>query len=183
MAYKGKEIFNPKTKQGIRFLQTAKDTDGHLLEMESTYQGQSKEPAAHYHPYQEEDFKVMEGQITVKIHGQIMLLHKGDTLHIPRNTIHSMWNRSDKRTVVRWQVRPALDTENLLETAAGLATEGRTNEHGMPNILQVALMANKYDRVFRLSKPSFFIQRLIFLPLIPLAWMAGLRPTYEHYLD
>jgi quercetin dioxygenase-like cupin family protein len=183
MAYRGKEIVNPKTKQSIKFLQTGQDTDGLLLEMETTWLEHSKEPAEHYHPYQEEFFKVLEGEVTVKIHGQLKKLFKGDTLHIPRNTVHAMWNGSDNKAVVNWQVRPALEMENLLETVAGLAAEGKTNENGMPNILQVALMANKYANVFRLSKPAYFVQKALFLMLTPLAWLAGLRPTYEHYLD
>lgn len=52
MAYQNKIIRNPRTRQDIRFLQTAKDTDGKVLEMEANYNSHSKEPAAHYHPYQ-----------------------------------------------------------------------------------------------------------------------------------
>ena len=37
MAFKNKQISNPKTGQDIKFLQTAKDTNGKLLEMEATY--------------------------------------------------------------------------------------------------------------------------------------------------
>jgi hypothetical protein len=36
----------------------------------------------------------------------------------------------------------------LLETTAGLASDGKVNKKGMPGILQVALMANKYSKGF-----------------------------------
>ena len=61
MAFKNKVIRNPQTKQDIKFLQTSSDTDGKLLEMESTYHAFSKEPAPHYHPFQAEDFTVNFG--------------------------------------------------------------------------------------------------------------------------
>lgn len=175
MAYKNKVINNPKTGQKIRFLQTAKDTNGRLLEMESTLSPFSKEPVAHYHPFQEEDFTVFTGELNVRIDGQLTVLKAGDTLHIDKNVVHSMWNNSNEKTVINWKVQPAFDTENFLETSTGLATDGKTNEQGMPNILQVAIMAKRYANIFRLSKPSFSIQLIIFSILTPIATLMGYK--------
>jgi quercetin dioxygenase-like cupin family protein len=183
MACKDKKIYNPKTRQEIRFLQTGKDTGGKLLEMESTLQTHSKEPAPHYHPHQKEDFTVLSGELTVRMDGRLEVLKPGDTLHIPANKVHSMWNNTNQTTVVNWKVQPAMDTEYFLETATGLAYEGKTSEDGMPHILQIALMAGKYSDVFRLSKPPYFIQKIVFLLLTPIAYLIGYRPTYQKYLD
>lgn len=183
MATKNKIIRNPITKQDIKFLQTGNETGGQLLEMESTYNAYSKEPAAHYHPFQSEDFRVVSGELTVRIDHQLKVLKIGDAIHIPMTKVHSMWNNTNGTTIVNWKVQPAMDTENLLETATGLANDGKTNEEGMPNILQVALMASKYSDVFRLSKPPFFVQRMVFAILTPFAYLAGYKPTYQKYLD
>lgn len=183
MAFKNKQISNPKTGQDIKFLQTAKDTDGKLLEMEATYNSHSKEPAAHYHPSQVEDFTVLSGQLTVRMDEHLKVLKQGDTLHIPINKVHSMWNDTDEKTIVNWKVQPAMDTDNLLETATGLAIDGKTNNDGMPNILQVALMANKYSDVFRLASPPFAVQKILFIILTPFSYLFGYRPTYKKYLD
>lgn len=183
MAFKNKQISNPKTGQDIKFLQTAKDTDGKLLEMEATYNSHSKEPAAHYHPFQVEDFTVLSGQLTVRMDEHLKVLKQGDTLHIPINKVHSMWNDTDEKTIVNWKVQPAMDTDNLLETATGLAIDGKTNNDGMPNILQVALMANKYSDVFRLANPPFAVQKILFIILTPFSYLFGYRPTYKKYLD
>jgi quercetin dioxygenase-like cupin family protein len=183
MAYRGKIINNPAAKMSIHFLQTKNDTGGKLLEMEATYQPHSTEPVMHYHPNQEENFTILEGELTVMINGVTSILKAGDKLHVARGVEHAMYNSSDIKTVVNWQVRPALDTEHLLETTAGLANDGRVNKKGVPGILQVALMANKYSTVFRLSKPSFALQKIIFSILSPFAFLAGLRADYEEYLD
>ena len=183
MAFKNKQISNPKTGQDIKFLQTAKDTDGKILEMEATYNSHSKEPAAHYHPFQVEDFTVLSGQLTVRMDEHLKVLKQGDTLHIPINKVHSMWNDTDEKTIVNWKIQPAMDTDNLLETATGLAIDGKTNNDGMPNILQVALMANKYSDVFRLASPPFAVQKILFIILTPFSYLFGYRPTYKKYLD
>ncbi|WP_247234224.1 cupin domain-containing protein [Telluribacter sp. SYSU D00476] len=183
MAYRNKKISNPKTQQDIRFLLTGKDTDGQLLEMETTYNAFSKEPAAHYHPNQDETFIVLEGEINIRMDGQLRVLRKGDRLDVPKNKVHSMWNSTPDRAVVNWKVRPALETDHLLETLHGLANDGKTNDAGMPPLLQVAMMINKYDHVMRLAKPNYAIQKAVFAILTPLAYLLGYKPTYEKYLD
>ena len=183
MAFKNKQISNPKTGQDIKFLQTAKDTDGKLLEMESTYNSHSKEPVAHYHPFQVEDFTVLSGELTVRIDGQLMVLKPGNTLHIPSNKVHAMWNNTAGKTIVNWKVQPAMDTEHLLETVTGLAIDAKTNNEGMPHILQVVLIANKYADVLRLTKPPFAVQKILFVLLTPFSYLFGYRPTYKEYLD
>jgi hypothetical protein len=85
--------------------------------------------------------------------------------------------------VVNWKVRPSLNTEYFLETLAGLATDGKTNEKGTSEFLQVALTAAKYGKVFRLSRPPFFIQKIVFLILAPFAYIFGYKPVYKKYFD
>ena len=94
-----------------------------------------------------------------------------------------MWNNSNSKTVVNWKVQPAMDTEGLLETVTGLANDGETNDKGVPNLLQAVLMANKYSSVFRLAKPPFYIQKNLFMILVPLTNLLGYKPVYKKYFD
>jgi quercetin dioxygenase-like cupin family protein len=183
MAYKGKVISNPKTGQLIKFIQTSKDTNGSLLEMESVFQPYSAEPAKHYHPLQEEQFIVLEGIITVRLNGKVKKLSKGERLTISPNSVHSMWNETGSRTLVNWKVSHALDTEYFFETAMGIATNQQTNNLGMPKLLQVSLLANKYSHVFRLAKPPFILQQIIFAILKPVALLARYKSFYKEYIN
>jgi quercetin dioxygenase-like cupin family protein len=183
MAYKNKIIYNPHNKQEVKFLRTSKDTGGRLLEMEATYNAPGSEPVSHYHPIQEEFFTVISGKVNVRINGDVKILSTGEDLHIPSNTIHSMWNEQEGKTVVNWVVKPALQTEYFMETAYGLAAEGLVNKKGMPHILQSALMISRFSNIFRLAKPPHIIQRLVFGLLTPFAYLAGYRPTYKRYID
>lgn len=183
MAYKNKFISNTITGQSIKFLQTSQDTNGKLLEMESTYHAASKEPPMHYHPNQWEDFTVLRGELQVRVNGKLITLMIGDTLHIKPNEPHAMWNTSGSKVVVNWQVRPALNTEYLLETVTGLANDGKTNADGIPDILQMAATMPKFGSVFRLAKPPFLMLKIIFSVLTPFAWLKGKKPLYKQYLD
>jgi quercetin dioxygenase-like cupin family protein len=184
MAYKNKTIRNPMTGQEIRFIQTSKESNGELLEMEATYNAMSSEPVPHYHPNQDEFFTIVSGEMTVRLDGEeTHNLQAGDTLQIPHNQIHAMWNAASRKAVVNWQVRPALNTEELLETMMGLAADGKCNKKGMPGLLQIVLTSGKYDRELRLLKPPLLVQKLVFSVLKPFALMAGYKAVYEKYLD
>jgi mannose-6-phosphate isomerase-like protein (cupin superfamily) len=101
MAFKNKTIVNPLFGQNIKFLQTAK------ARMENCsrrfLQTFSREPSPHYHPHQDEVFIIVKGQITVRLDHKILLLNEGDTLHIPANAIHSMWNNPANPATLNWK--------------------------------------------------------------------------------
>jgi quercetin dioxygenase-like cupin family protein len=183
MAYKNKIIRNPVTGQSIRFLQTSCDTEGQLLEMESTFAPHSAEPLQHYHPKQHETFTVLEGYLHVRINGSVKVLRTGETLEIPANTHHSMWNASGEKAVVNWKVEPALSTEYFLETGMGLAARGKVNQKGLPCIWQTALLAEKFQQVYRLAKPPYLLQRAVFRVLAPVAKWKGYKAVYKELID
>ena len=183
MAYKNKVIRNPVTGQSIRFLQTSCDTEGQLLEMESTFVPHSVEPLEHYHPKQHETFTVLEGSLHVRLNGRIKVLMTGDQLEIAANTPHSMWNASGVKAVVNWKVEPALSTEYFLETGMGLAVQGKVNQKGLPSIWQSALLAEKYQQVFRLARPPYALQRAVFKLLGPVAKWKGYKAVYKELID
>ena len=176
MAIRGHEIRNPKTRQRIKFLQTTNDTKGTFLEMISTYEAKSIEPPSHYHPFQEEYIEVISGEVTVRVNGEVEILGPGHQLYIAKNTTHAVWNNTNAPASLRWKVVPALDTERFLETVTGLAHEGKTGPNGKPGILQTALTANRFCNVFRFSKPPYFLQKIIFIALTPLAYILGYEP-------
>ena len=182
MAHPNQILHNASTGQTIRFVRTAHETNGQLLEMEATFRAHSVEPVAHYHPHQTEEFTILSGELTVVMDGKKQTLKPGNTLHIPMNRVHSMWNNSNAETVVNWQVRPALDTAEFFETVTGLVNDGKVTPKGMPPLLQTALMAQRFANVFRLAKPPQLVQKLVFGLLTPFAYVAGYRPTYQKYV-
>lgn len=183
MAVTNKILSNHLTGQDVHFIQTAADTNGELLEMQTTYHSHSTEPPLHYHPQQEEYFTVLAGELTVRIHGNVKTLKPGEHLHIDKNTAHAMWNNSNQKTIVHWKVLPAMNTEQLFETIYGLVNDGKTNKKGIPSLLQMALTANRFANVFRVSKPPYIIQKIVFYGLTPFALLAGKKAVYKKYTD
>lgn len=111
MARRGLTLTDPTSGQTITFRRTAADTDGALLEMETTYAAKGGKPPLHRHPAQAEHFEVLDGELHVRVGRTRRTLTAGDVLDVPAGTAHAMHGTAR----VRWEVRPALATEQFLE--------------------------------------------------------------------
>ncbi|WP_165903770.1 cupin domain-containing protein [Hymenobacter gummosus] len=178
MAYQGQSVENPITGQSLYFLSTARQTNGRELVLEASYRGRGPEPRPHYHPQQEELFEVLQGELQVRLDGQLRTLRRGERLRIAPGQVHAMWNGQDERTIVRWTTRPALRTEELLETTFTLAQAGLVTPEGAPGLLQSSLLLSEFGREYRLANPPRLLQRVVFGLLRPLARLIGLRASY-----
>jgi uncharacterized protein YbjT (DUF2867 family) len=81
-------------------------------------------------------------------------------------------------TRVNWRTRPAMKTEEFFETIWSLARDGKTNEMGVPNLLQVAVIAREYAGEVRLASPPLLVQRALFAVLAPVGRLLGYRARY-----
>lgn len=172
-----KVIHNTRSGHTYTLLRTAADTNGASLEMEVVYPANSAEPPAHYHPLQAEHFRVRTGELAVRMNGHVRTLRAGDTVDVPANTVHSMWNDTSTPVVLEWIVSPALETEHFFDTFAELANDGRTNDKGVPNLLQLSLVLPRFYDEFRLASPPFWAQRLLWTVLAPIARLTGHSPA------
>ena len=70
MAHAGKLVSNTVMAGTVKFIKTAADTGGELLEMEATYNTAVDSVLEHYHPYQDEHIEVLAGMVSVHFKGQ-----------------------------------------------------------------------------------------------------------------
>ncbi|MES2521754.1 MAG: cupin domain-containing protein [Gemmatimonadota bacterium] len=169
----GDALTNPVTGQTLRFVRTAADTGGALLEIESTWAPRGAEPPQHFHPQQAERFTVLDGALRVRVSGVERELHAGESLDIPVAVPHSMWNAGDVPAVARWETRPALGTERLFESLHAFAMAGAVNARGVPPLLDLAVLVPRHWNELRLTEPPPAVQRLVFGVLGPIARLLG----------
>jgi quercetin dioxygenase-like cupin family protein len=169
---------NPKTGDTLRFVSTAEETQGELLEVEVRYTPAHNRPVAHYHPFQHEHFEILQGAITVILDGEERAYSAGESLDVPPGTAHTMWNAGDAATVMRWQIRPAMKTQQLFETIWSLSEDGKLGANDTPNLLQAAVLMQAYADEFRLASPPRFVQVPLFGVLGPIGRLLGYRAHY-----
>ncbi|MCB8945282.1 MAG: hypothetical protein H6658_16165 [Ardenticatenaceae bacterium] len=72
----------------------------------------------------------------------------GQSVTIPPGTPHTFWNAGKGEMHFITEVRPPGDLQTYWETVFGLAQDGKVNANGLPNLLQLAVvapLADSYD--------------------------------------
>ena len=147
--------------QGFRLLltRTAADTGGELLEMEASYSG-GKLPPSHFHPKQHEHFTVLEGSVRAIVGDTDRIYVAGETFDVPAGTPHQMAATEPSR--VRWEVRPALRTEDFFTKIYDARAGG-----GIRALMRTSAVLAEFRDEFRPVKPPEPLQGLLVQALAP----------------
>ena len=176
MAYSGQILENPVSGRFLFHL-TSGDSGGDVLAFELEVTPDGHVPGAHAHPTQEERFEVVSGAMKFRKGFRTVVAGPGDTVLVPPGTAHRFANAGPEPVVVRVEVRPALNMEQLYETAVALAREGRTFRSGLPRPLDLAL----FMREFGAEVEAPFAPGLVQAVMSPLAWLGARRGLDERY--
>ena len=130
---------------------TIRQSTPELLEVEAVYGPGGGPPPAHLHPAQDEHFEVLAGRICLRAGGEERELAPGDTIDIPRGTVHQMWNPGEEPARVVWQTSPGGRTERWFRAIDRLQREGRVGKNGMPGPLAFGVLLTEYRDVFQLA--------------------------------
>jgi quercetin dioxygenase-like cupin family protein len=179
MIHAGDTLENPITGERLVFKKTSAETNGEYVLFECFVKPSGFVAAAHVHPFQEERFQVLDGTVMFRIDGQEIAAEPGDAILVAAGRKHQFWNAGDKEVRFACEVRPALQFEQLIETMFSLAQAGKTNRKGMPNPLQLAVIAQAHFDTVRLPFPPVWVQRLGLALGAPLGGLLGYRATFE----
>jgi quercetin dioxygenase-like cupin family protein len=182
MARAGEKIYNPVQNDWIVFRQTAQDTGGELLSAELIVSPRGDNPL-HVHPLQEERFKALSGTLGIQVGEEHRSLGEGEEAVVPPGTPHRWWNADDAEEArVLVELRPALNSEIFFETLYGLARDGKTDENGVPDILQQAVTLNGVNKgEIYLARPPVPLQKVFLAALAPVGRLLGDRDHYPKY--
>src|SRR5919106_4504414 len=85
---------------------TIRSSTPEALEVEAEYAPNGDPPPRHWHPAQDEHFRVLEGTLRARVDGIERELGAGDEIEIPREAIHQMWNPGSTPTRAIWRTSP-----------------------------------------------------------------------------
>jgi quercetin dioxygenase-like cupin family protein len=174
-------LVHPVTGERIVFRKRARDTAGELLEMTLYLAPGGFIASPHVHPNQEERFEVSGSPVMFRVAGKERLYQPGEVAVVPPGVPHVWWNASQEESATLVQFRPALDTETFFETFFGLARDGKVNPKGLPNPLQMMVLARAYHREMALPSPMQQILGPVAVLLAPIGRALGYRGRYDKY--
>jgi quercetin dioxygenase-like cupin family protein len=178
MAFRGQVLVNPDSGERFVFHTTAGESRGALLEFDLVVEPHGRVPGGHVHPGQQESFEVREGLMRFRRGLRTMTAGPGDLVVVEPGTYHRFANAGDEPAIVRVRVTPALRMEELFETVAALAAEGRTLPSGLPRPLDLALFMREFEQeVAAPLAPG--LARAVMAPLAAIGERRGLAARYR----
>jgi quercetin dioxygenase-like cupin family protein len=179
---KAGDVFeNPVTGEFGYIRVGTEETNGDLLVADLRVRPGGAVAGEHLHPIIRERFTVVSGKIGYKLGNQKGIASAGDTLDIPPGVAHDWWNAGNEEARVIVQVKPGARFVQMATTLFGVAKDGKTNDKGMPNLLQLAVIAKEYQDVIMFMKPPIWVQRIMFSILSPLGKLLGYKAKYDHH--
>ncbi|MGB2694426.1 MAG: cupin domain-containing protein [Dehalococcoidia bacterium] len=178
MAASGDVIENPVTGERVTFLKTSSETNGELLQWESAFRPGGFVPGPHLHARQEERVQVLSGTARIRLGKMERDVLAGETVIVPRGTAHHLRNESTEELRILAEIRPAMQTETLIETACKLATDGKVDRQGRPNPLRLAVIARGLPDETYLPGLPIAVQKLLLAALAPVGRLLGYKTTY-----
>jgi quercetin dioxygenase-like cupin family protein len=181
MIRSGDIIEHPVTGERVRFVETATDTGGERLVLEFHVRPHGFVAAEHIHPQQDERFEVLAGTMRYRIDGVERVAGAGTVIDVPRGTPHIWSNAGDDELRMRVTFEPALRTEEFFESFFSLAQQGQTDPRtGMPNPLQLAVIADEFTAEMQLAKPPVPVQRVLFGAMAMVGRRLGYRARHRY---
>jgi mannose-6-phosphate isomerase-like protein (cupin superfamily) len=138
---------------GTSFLiiESAAESDGERVEFEITMAPGALGPPKHFHPIQDESWKVLEGDLSVFVDNGWRTLSEGEALSIPPKTVHTLRNESDDVVRFRDVHMPALDFQDYIEALHRQAAKGGITGRMTPSTLIHGAMVLRQHRTTQVS--------------------------------
>lgn len=181
MANPGDVFTNPVTGERAIVRESDEDAGRALVDLYVSPGGAVA--AEHIHDHLVERFEVVEGRVGFRVAGVEQVAAAGTRNEVAAGVAHDWWNAGDTtaHVVVELEGRAAQRFEDMLVTLFGLAHEGKVNAKGMPDPLQLAVIAREFEDVIRFTKPPRPVQKVLFSVLAALGRALGKRAVYDHH--
>jgi mannose-6-phosphate isomerase-like protein (cupin superfamily) len=150
--------------------------DPGVLELDAVWGPSPKKAPKQLHPSQQEQFDVLEGELTVLLDGSVHVFGAGSSFTIPAGAVHGVWNGGSVQARAVWRTLPALRTLDLFEDIDGLYRSGVVASDEMPTLTMWATLLTEYRDVLRLAAKPASVVRGVFALLASLGRRRGYLP-------
>ena len=170
-------IKNFATGDEIEFLQTDKGTSGQISKFIMTlapYSSWAKKPR-HFHPFQTETFKVISGELNLRIGDKHLILTANNgKIVVEKFVLHSFWNTKAEKVKFIAEIYPPKNIEKGLRLTYKLSAEGKINKKNIPyNPFYILILMDYFDSYF--NKIPWKLQKFLFHQGANLARLFGYK--------
>lgn len=172
-------IVNGEGNYSATFLKTGAETNGayELVQVELEPYGGNE---WHYHKSFEEQFTVMEGEVTIGHEGKEIRLQKGQSAMANRSDMHFFKNARKEKSVLLVKTSPAAGLEKTLRVGYGLINDGLLKNDMTKNPWHMALLLG-YSESYLQGMPGWFQEPLINALAKIAQWRGEDKELYKYF--
>ncbi len=168
--------FNPATGEHIQYTVTGRESDGAVVR----YRWVS-DPGGrivdHTHPSCAEIFTILDGEATMTVAGERIVLGPGQSAVVPAGVVHSEANLSGEIVRGIVELTPASQTAELHDALAGISSDLPHTPTGAPKSpLQLGATFWAFRDDIRATSPPIWLQNIMLPILAGAARVVGVRP-------
>jgi mannose-6-phosphate isomerase-like protein (cupin superfamily) len=162
-----RRLVGPKGEQ-LRFLRTAADTAGALVELETVLPPDTKGPPLHLHLRERESFRITDGELAIRSGRYWRLYGEGEDAVVEPGTPHTFANKSAAPATFVVRIEPPDPFETMIRI--------RLESKAMP-LLKLAAVHHGDDATLMLARAPVFAQRMVWNGLAGIARIVRQPPS------
>lgn len=136
-------------------------------------------PDEHLHPHQEEAIEVLDGEYAVEVQGTEHRLSDGESITVSEATPHRHWNPTNDPIRVAHEHHPARESAAQARALWTLAQRGDTDESGIPNLVQFAVIMRAYPGIVYPTAVPIPVQKVVYAVLAPIGRLLGYQASFR----
>lgn len=114
-------------------------------------------PPIHYHPLQDEQFFIVQGELQVYKKNEWITLKAGDSIIIPKKTPHSYRNVSNEIVLFDFCITPRVRFTQMIKSMDELVQRGKIKGQDFKSIVYLSKVMAAYPDVTQSVKPPQFV--------------------------
>jgi mannose-6-phosphate isomerase-like protein (cupin superfamily) len=144
--------------------------DGTWLRLRGSLPPHRQGPPLHVHFAEDEDGRVMAGELSAELGGTRLTIAAGGSPRFPRGVPHRWWNDGDAELRFEGATRPLVDLDRYLEAVFDVMNAGPPDRPPLFYIAHVALRHRRTQAVLLMQRP---LQSLLFRIVVALGTVLG----------
>jgi mannose-6-phosphate isomerase-like protein (cupin superfamily) len=138
-------------------------------------------PPKHIHTSFDEEFEVVNGELTLWVDGKIIKIRPGDKVLVPRGTPHKPYNETKELIKVKGSIAFPEKFAYHLTQVYGVMEDTPDFAASPAVMLQMALFNRSGFDSYIAEGPPVVIQKVTGFMLVPLARLLGYKSYYPNY--
>lgn len=151
-------------------LRRRREREQSVLELRGSLPPRREGPPLHIHHLEDEEGRVIEGQLSVDVGGARVEAGPGQSVQLPRGVPHRWWNQGDRTLVFEGRARPVVDLDRYLQAVFEVLNAGSPDRPPLFYLAHVALRHRRTQQVLVMPRA---VQAVLFPAVVLLGSLLG----------